>query len=1742
MFKNNKMNRFISVMLIFVMIFSLISPVKAGAEEPQQILVEIDESVAGANAKIFASLVQAEGSYVESSFQTPRVPNLVLALVSYDKENYTFLGWSFNGAEPILTGIKTDMEGIKNDKSIGSNKNQTYLRTIPGPPKSGTLTDVGLTEVESELRLYMSKDLTLSHTITPIFKSNKSDEATYDVTIESTEGGVGNKVPVQGNDWDLHGLPENGSDFVGWKQGIEAEFVSSDNPYRITATADTTYIAVFKKIEIELLDNLRIGRTSSSNANLYSNINSAQFIEPLSPGQRGVVLIPYTVTGTMKTKSTASFKVYAGNDTTGEVIASSEGEISQILTSSKTGEASIVIDPMPDVEQLTIEAVLNNGNSVTKTYDINLNAQTTKSLTYMQTPNDKYMSNVRTEDAGPTILDMVSFIDENTGKLSVYAAAHGGVLELKGNSFEFMQGLNDLPSGDHEGLTGMVVGIGGTEDHLVAVVKDVTEAGSSFYSLYDYTTETKQWIRNESSVIDGYDKELTPDLDKRALVVTKDDIWTEKAHWDGQKWTPHQYYFTSFVKSVNGDIYASSSSIYGKEDSVGLYKYSNNEWNKIELDGIKSVDLSNVSVDGTVVFNANSKHYAMEQSGSLREFTHLENTFSTNEKLYANIDRNNELYIFQLARRYFDMGTSGADGHDMYVFDQQDNIWKYVKVEAFNAPNEYKIGTNEYLTKKVRPTTVQNIYNLAKNMSIYAGSGGAVYSDFEETTITFNSNGGSQVAPINAKINSAINAPATPTKADQYFGGWYSDEELTKAYSFDYMPAKNIELFAKWSDKPVDLTQAKATANQTIEAAYKKYNKRDYSDEGWSELTQAKDGGIATIDAITGTFDEITTAMNQTLEIMRAVALNPNVTVAVSMEKFTLGQGYIIEPTLVTIPRNTQASKVITDLIVEKYGAEPLPYEMTGQVAKDFYLAHVLDNGYQSDYHVPTYITNAILEDGKEINLENDEWLGEFDFFENSGWMYAVNNQFPGVGAAGWTLQNDQVMRWQYTIYGLGADLNANNKEFGGRSIVTTALKDNLTWRVAEINAMEASEKAQYQENYDKALAILQNMESTQEEVDTILAALGGTERQGVEVTAEMPEEAKDVETVINAIPLSIKLSDKQIIEEVRAAYEALSPTMQQWIWKDTLVLLENAEGKIAKLEQQVAQMIEQIAALPAAETLTLADEELLKATKNEFSTLSDEQKALVTNAEILMQLTTKLDVLKGLAESKPVEETKPVENTSVEAVMELINVLPKEATLKLTDEAKITAAKTAYDALSKEQQKQVTNYDKLADVLTKLNTLKVVDKVMKAIDDLPIVSSLKIKDEDELEDARKLYDALTKEQKALVTNFDELKDLESQMKKLKSSSTKSSGSSGGSGGSKATTTAKPATETPVQTTNTPAASNYKVEKTATSLNVTFTQAQMNELAASQNETVTINAGAAISVEIPKAVFTENLSKDAEFSVAVMKENDTLQVKLLEVLANGMKREITLPGNYVKVKFPLTLFTAAPTASLSPIAQDATGVILRVVEGEYKAVPHQIKNGEVSIYANSNDEYVYSTKAITFDDIAKLANKADIEFLASRYVVNGTSDTTFEPNKSITRAQFGAMIARALNLVPTEDTHYADTKGKWYEADIQALYEAGITNAPGDFNPGTTLSREHAAVFMYRVLEYIQKDSTPKATAAAYADQEKINASYAEAIATLNSLKIMQGKDGNVFDPKGHLTRAQMAKVLRKTLEAIEMM
>lgn len=207
--------------------------------------------------------------------------------------------------------------------------------------------------------------------------------------------------------------------------------------------------------------------------------------------------------------------------------------------------------------------------------------------------------------------------------------------------------------------------------------------------------------------------------------------------------------------------------------------------------------------------------------------------------------------------------------------------------------------------------------------------------------------------------------------------------------------------------------------------------------------------------------------------------------VTVCIEKKTLGQGFLIEPTQVEIYEDDTAASVLVRLLED----EGYEYRCTGSVeGGDFYLQSIkdADNG---TLDIPSFIT----ENGGPSNDDNegndDDYLGEFDYSFMSGWMITVNNVMIPVGSAQWPVYDGDCIRWQFTLWGYGADLGCDTG-WGDPSYYTEPNRGDLLTQIARVRADEGNfietHAGLYQAVYDTALEI----EATQEDLNEATHAL----------------------------------------------------------------------------------------------------------------------------------------------------------------------------------------------------------------------------------------------------------------------------------------------------------------------------------------------------------------------------------------------------------------------------------------------------------------------------------------------------------------------------------------------------------------------------------------------------------------------------------------------------------------------------
>jgi uncharacterized repeat protein (TIGR02543 family) len=111
-------------------------------------------------------------------------------------------------------------------------------------------------------------------------------------------------------------------------------------------------------------------------------------------------------------------------------------------------------------------------------------------------------------------------------------------------------------------------------------------------------------------------------------------------------------------------------------------------------------------------------------------------------------------------------------------------------------------------------------------------------------TVTFDSNGGSDVESVTQTFDSAFPAPAQPTLEGYDFNGWFTDDEtFLEAFNFGLMPL-DTDLFAKWTATVYDITYTLnggvlaegTTLSYTVEDDLVEFNeptRLGYTFEGW---------------------------------------------------------------------------------------------------------------------------------------------------------------------------------------------------------------------------------------------------------------------------------------------------------------------------------------------------------------------------------------------------------------------------------------------------------------------------------------------------------------------------------------------------------------------------------------------------------------------------------------------------------------------------------------------------------------------------------------------------------------------------------------------------------------------------------------------------------------------------------------------------------------------------------------------
>ena len=201
---------------------------------------------------------------------------------------------------------------------------------------------------------------------------------------------------------------------------------------------------------------------------------------------------------------------------------------------------------------------------------------------------------------------------------------------------------------------------------------------------------------------------------------------------------------------------------------------------------------------------------------------------------------------------------------------------------------------------------------------------------------------------------------------------------------------------------------------------------------------------------------------------------------------------------------------------------------------------------------------------------------------------------------------------------------------------------------------------------------------------------------------------------------------------------------------------------------------------------------------------------------------------------------------------------------------------------------------------------------------------------------------------------------------------------------------------------------------------------------------------------------------------------------------------------------------------------------------------------DMTVYAGWRVDENPGTGVNPFTDISeKDWFYGDVMFVYENGLMLGTSKTLFSPYGTATRGMMATILWRMEGSpAPKGKNSFTDVEaGKWYADAITWTAENGIFAGYGKdkFGPDDPITREQLAAIFYRYADYKGYDLTVKGNLDKFKDADKITDYAKTAMQWAVGSGLMKGKSGNLLDPQGTATRAEIAAMLHRFIEKYEL-
>jgi hypothetical protein len=319
--------------------------------------------------------------------------------------------------------------------------------------------------------------------------------------------------------------------------------------------------------------------------------------------------------------------------------------------------------------------------------------------------------------------------------------------------------------------------------------------------------------------------------------------------------------------------------------------------------------------------------------------------------------------------------------------------------------------------------------------------------------------------------------------------------------------------------------------------------------------------------------------------------------------------------------------------------------------------------------------------------------------------------------------------------------------------------------------------------------------------------------------------------------------------------------------------------------------------------------------------------------------------------------------------------------------------------------------------------------------------------------------------------------------------------------------------------------------------------------------------GMSLTVRTDKATITLDTATLTAIAETA-KDGETVKIAAEAVDTSVIDLNITVGSA------PITAFVGTVTVSVPYTPEAATAAedydLLTVYHldddgniTEMKGAKYDAATGKITFATTHFSKFLISEWINPFTDIAK----GEWYYKAARYaysnaLITGTTDTTFAPQATLTRAMLATILYRNAavgdgvhTVPPSPETPFTDVaSGQWYTPAIAWASSNNLITGIGNnkFAPNDPITREQFATLLYRYTQWFAAgNGTPRAASptdanlSAYTDAETVSDWAREAMVWAVSTGLITGRTETTLAPKTAANRAEAAMLLQRYLETI---